>query len=305
MSLTQTTPYLQIRATKGWANLRLREVWQYRELLYFLCWRDIIIRYKQTVVGAGWAIIQPVLSMIVFTLVFGGLAQIPSDGVPYPLFSFAALVPWGFFSGAFTRASSSLVSSANLISKIYFPRLIIPTSAVMAGIVDYLISFAVLVVMLWVYVAFGQSAPFIAQFTAPLGISPYDIPQMQAISINWLWLPYLTGLAFVTTLGVSLWFSAIMVRFRDVRFIVPFAVQLWMYMSPVVYPSSLIQNDTLRLIYGLNPMTGVVEGFRWALLGTDTQPSLIIIASSAVALALLVSGAFYFKKQERTFADVI
>ncbi|HRF94133.1 MAG TPA: ABC transporter permease, partial [Aggregatilineales bacterium] len=242
MTIPQQVPYLQIRPTKGWANLQLREIWRYRELLVFMVWRDIIIRYKQTVVGAGWALVQPVLSMVVFSVVFGGLAGIPSDGVPYPIFNFAAMVPWTFFSGAFTRAANSLVNSGPLISKIYFPRLIIPTSTVFAGIIDFFIALAVLIIMMWVYILFGQITPFLPQFTNPLGIAPYTIIQIPFISITWLWLPYLTIILVMTTLGVSFWFSAMMVPYRDIRFTVPFVIQLWLYISPVVYPTSMIKN---------------------------------------------------------------
>lgn len=304
-----TTPHpishIQIRPSKGWAHLNLFELWRYRELLIFMMWRDIIIRYKQTVVGVGWVLVQPILSMVVFSLIFGGLAGIPSDGVPYPIFNFAAMVPWTFFSGAFTRSALSLVGNGPLITKIYFPRLIIPTSTVFAGLIDFFIALAILIIMLWSYILLGQPAPFLAQFTTPLGIAPYPLVQIPFISVNWIWLPYFTLIAIVTTLGVGYLFCAMMVPFRDIRFIIPFVIQVWLYISPVVYPSSMIENPTLQLIYSLNPMTGVVDGFRWALLGTIEMPVLSILISTGMALVLFLIGTFYFRRQERTFADII
>jgi len=298
-------PYLQIRPSSGWANLQLREIWRYRELIVFMIWRDIIIRYKQTVIGAGWALVQPVLSMIVFSLVFGGLAGIPSDGIPYPIFNFAAMVPWTFFSGALTRASNSLVNNGPLITKIFFPRMILPISTVFAGVIDFFIALAILILMIWVYILFGQPAPFIPQFTTPLGISAYSIVQIPFISLNWLVLPYLLLIAIMTTLGISFILSSVMVPFRDIRFIVPFLIQMWLYISPVVYPSSMIKNEWLRLVYSLNPMTGVIDGFRWALLGTTDAPIGSIILSTIIALVLMLGGAIYFRQEERSFADVI
>ncbi|HRE49297.1 MAG TPA: ABC transporter permease [Aggregatilineales bacterium] len=272
-------PTTIIRPSTGWVSLKLAELWQYRELLYFLIWRDVKVRYKQTVIGAAWAIIQPFMTMVVFSLFFGQLAQIPSDGVPYPVFSFAALVPWTFFATGLTGASNSLVGSANLIKKIYFPRLIIPLSTVFAGFVDFFLAFAVLLLMM---LGFG---------IIPTG--------------NVIWLPVFLLLALITSLGVGLWLSAMNVQFRDVRYIVPFLTQFWLFATPIAYPSTLIKNDLLRAIYGLNPMTGVVEGFRWALLGTNTAPGGIIIVSTLTALILLVSGAFYFRRMEKNFADVV
>jgi len=273
-------PELVIRPSSGWLGLKLREVWEYRELLYFLTWRDIKVRYKQTVLGAAWAILQPVLSMVVFTIFFGELAGIKPDGdIPYPVFSYAALVPWAFFAHGMTESANSLVLSANLIKKIYFPRLVIPIATVLSGVVDFLLAFAVLVVMMVIY-----------------GIVPTS---------NVIFLPLFLLLAFVAALGVGLWLSAMNVQFRDVRYTLPFLTQLWLFMTPIVYPSSLIKNDVLRTLYGVNPMAGVVEGFRWALLGVDTGPGPIILVSSAMALLALVSGAFYFRRMEKTFADVV
>ena len=272
-------PYLRIEPSKGWVSLKLNELWEYRELLYFLTWRDIKVRYKQTVLGAAWAIIQPFMSMIVFTLFFGGLADIPSDGVPYPIFNYTALVPWTFFATALGASSNSLVGNSNLIKKVYFPRLVIPISTTLAGVVDFLLAFSVLILMM-VY----------------FGIVP---------TLNVVFLPIFLLLAFMTSLGVGLWLSAMNVQFRDVRYTIPFLTQLWLFITPIVYPSSLIENDTLRAIYSINPLVGVVEGFRWALLGTDTAPTLVIIPSFFAALALLLSGAYYFRRMEKTFADVV
>lgn len=271
--------HLHIMPSHGWVSLKLRELWVYRELLYFLTWRDIKVRYKQTVLGALWAIIQPFMTMVVFSLFFGQLANIPSDDVPYPLFSYAALVPWSLFSNGLTMASNSLVGSANLIKKIYFPRLVIPISTVLAGIIDFVLAFAVLLLMMLYF-----------------GILP---------TLNVVFLPFFILLAFVTSLGVGLWLSAMNVQFRDVRYTVPFITQFWLFATPIAYPSSLIKNDVVRVIYGLNPMAGVVEGFRWALLGTNTMPGPMVLVTTGAALLLLVSGAYYFRRMEKTFADVV
>jgi lipopolysaccharide transport system permease protein len=253
-------------------------LWEYRELLYFLVWRDIKVRYKQTALGAAWAIIQPFFTMVVFSLFFGKLAKMPSDGVPYPLFCFAALVPWTLFSNGLSQSSNSLVGSAHLITKVYFPRLVIPISSVFSGTVDFLISFVVLLGLMAVY-----------------GIFPTG---------NTLWLPLLILFAFISSLGVGMWLSALNVQFRDVRYIVPFLTQIWLFATPIAYPSSLL-SEPWRTIYGLNPMVGVVEGFRWALLGSDTAPGPIVMVSSMVALFLLVGGAFYFRRMEKNFADLV
>ena len=270
-------PTAHLSPSSGWTSLKLNELWEYRELVYFLTWRDIKVRYKQTVLGAGWAIIQPFMTMVVFSLFFGSLAKIPSDGIPYPVFSFTALVPWTFFSNGLSQASNSLVGNANLIQKVYFPRLAAPLAAVLAGFVDFVLASIVLLGIMFFY-----------------GIVP---------TANIIWLPFFLILVVITSLGVSLWLSAMQVQFRDVRYLVPFLTQLWLFATPVAYPSSLL-SEPWRTLYGINPMTGVIEGFRWALLGTNTAPGPIIIISSLVALALLVSGAFYFRKMERTFADV-
>jgi lipopolysaccharide transport system permease protein len=269
---------VHIRPSKGWVSLRLGELFEYRELLYFLVWRDIKVRYKQTALGASWAVIQPFFTMVVFSLFFGRLAKVPSDGIPYPIFSFAALVPWTFFATSLTNSSNSLVGSANLIKKVYFPRLAIPIATVLSGLVDFAIAFAMLGLMMVWY-----------------GITP---------SIHALWLPFFLLLALVTSLGVGLWLSAMNVQYRDVKYVVPFLTQFWLFATPVAYPSSLLTGKW-RPLFALNPMVGVVEGFRWSLLGTHTNPKSIIAVSSLAAIAILVSGAFYFRRMERTFADVV
>jgi len=271
-------PIIRIEPSKGWVSLKLRELWDYRELLYFLTWRDVKVRYKQTVLGAAWAIIQPFFTMIVFSVFFGRLAKVPSDGIPYPIFSYAALVPWTFFAHGLTQASNSLVSHANLIKKVYFPRLAMPVARLLAGTVDFVLAFIVLLIMMLAY-----------------GILP---------TLNALWLPLFLLLALITSLGTALWLSAMNVQFRDVGYTVPFITQFWMFITPIAYPSSLL-SEPWKTLYGINPMAGVVEGFRWALLGTDTPPGPIIAVSSLAALALLVSGAFYFRRMEKTFADVV
>lgn len=271
-------PVQRIEPSRGWVSLRLRELWEYRELLYFLTWRDIKVRYKQTALGAAWAIIQPFFTMVVFSLFFGKLAKIPSDGIPYPIFSYAALVPWTFFANGLSQSANSLVGSANLIKKVYFPRLTIPISTVLSGVVDFLLAFAVLLGMMLYY-----------------GIVP---------TLHALWLPLFLLLALMTALGVGLWLSAMNVQFRDVRYIVPFLTQFWMFATPIAYPSSLL-SPTWRVVYGLNPMVGVVEGFRWALLGKGTAPGPMIAVSALAALVILITGAYYFRRMEKTFADVV
>ena len=269
---------LRIAPSRGWVSLKLHELWDYRELLYFLIWRDIKVRYKQTALGATWAIIQPFFTMVVFSLFFGHLGKIPSDGVPYPIFAFAALVPWTFFANGLSQSSNSLVGSSSLITKVYFPRLIIPLGSVFSGIVDFIIAFAVLLGMMLFY-----------------GLVP---------TLNILWLPLFLLLALVASLGVGLWLSALNVEYRDVRYVVPFITQFWMLATPIAYPSSMLP-EPWRTVYGLNPMAGVVEGFRWALLRTNSAPGPIIAVSAAAALLILVTGAFYFRKMERTFADIV
>lgn len=272
LSLTVITP------PAGWPSFALRELWTYRELLYFLVWRDIKVRYKQTGLGLAWALLQPLLTMAVFSLFFGRLAKVPSDGVPYPVFALAALVPWTFFSYGLTQSAHSVVADQQLITKVYFPRLAIPVATVLSGLVDLVPAFAVLLVLL-LY----------------LGITP---------SLAVLWIVPLLLLAFVTALGAGLWLAALNVRYRDVRYTLPFLAQLWLFATPVAYPSSLL-GEPWRTIYGLNPMAGVVEGFRWALLGTSTRPGPMIAVSAAAALLLLVGGAVYFRRMEASFADVI
>jgi lipopolysaccharide transport system permease protein len=267
-----------IRPSRGWRALDLRELWEYRELLYFLVWRDIKVRYKQTALGASWAVIQPFFTMVVFSLFFGRLAGVPSDDLPYPVFSFAALVPWTFFATGLTMSANSLVQSQELLKKVYFPRLTIPLAPVLGGVVDFAIAFVVLLGMMWYY-----------------GI----VPGLAAVVV----VPLMV-LALVTSLGVGLWLSALNVQYRDVRYAVPFLVQIWLFATPIAYPSSLL-DEPWRTVYAVNPMVGVVEGFRWALLGADTAPGPMIIVSSVTALAILAGGALYFRRMERTFADVV
>jgi len=271
-------PHLRIQPSHGFVPLKTRELWQYRELLYFLVWRDIKVRYKQTALGVLWAIIQPLLTMIVFSVFFGKFGKLSSDGIPYPIFSFAALVPWTLFSNGLTQATNSLVASSNLIKKVYFPRLIIPIATVLAGVVDFVLAFAVLLVLMVIY-----------------GITP---------TINTLWLPVFLLLTIIASLAVSLWLSALNVEYRDIKYVIPFLTQIWLFATPIAYSSNLL-DEPWRTIYGLNPMVGVVEGFRWALLGTNTQPGMMAIMSSAAALLLLFTGAYYFRRMEKTFADTI
>jgi lipopolysaccharide transport system permease protein len=264
----------------GWASLGLLELWKYRELLYFLTWRDILVRYKQAVLGVAWAILQPLLTMIVFTVVFNKVlgVQSPSSDVPYAVFSFAGLLPWQFFAGALSRSGISLVGNANLLTKVYFPRLVIPISAVLAGLLDLAISFVVLIGLMAAY-----------------GIAP-----------TWhvVFLPLFVVLAIATALAVSLWLSALNVLYRDVQYVIPFLVQLWMFVSPVIYPINSIPAGPLRIAFALNPMTGVIGGFRWALLGQQFPGGYMWI-SVAVVVPLFFGGLFYFKRMERVFADVV
>ena len=269
---------IRIEPSNGWVSLRLPELWAYRELLYFLVWRDIKVRYKQTALGAAWAIIQPFFTMVVFSLFFGKLAKMPSDGVPYPIFAYAALVPWTFFASGLTQSSNCLVGSSNLIKKVYFPRLAMPIATVLSDVVDFALAFTVLLVMMFY---FGT------------------IPTLRI-----LYLPLFLLLALFTSLGVGLWLSALNVRFRDVRYVVPFLTQFWMFATPIAYPSSLL-SEPWRTLYGLNPMVGVVEGFRWALLGSGSAPGPMIAVSSIAASAILIGGAFYFRRMEKTFADLV
>ncbi len=269
-------PHQRIEASNGFVPIKVKELWEYRELFFFLVWRDIKVRYKQTALGAAWAIIQPVMTMIVFSIFFGKLGKIPSDGVPYPIFSFAALVPWVLFSNGLTQATTSLVGSSHLIKKVYFPRLIIPVASVLAGVVDFFLAFGVLLLMMLYF-----------------GIFP---------TINILWLPVFLFMTVTASLAVSLWLSALNVEYRDIKYIIPFLSQIWLFATPIAYSSSLL-SEPWRTLYGLNPMVGVVEGFRWALLGTDTQPGFMVVVSLVASLVFLISGAFYFRRMEKTFAD--
>jgi len=287
-SITPGTPeeVLILRPTRGWSALNLGDLWRYRELIYFLIWRDVKVRYKQTALGASWAILQPFITMVVFTLLFGRLAKMPSDGIPYPLFSYTGLLPWGLFTKAIGDAGRSMVTNRSMITKVYFPRLSIPLSSVLAGLVDFGLSFLVLIGMILVY----NYVPALK----------YQVVITPAI----LTLPLFLLLALVTSLGVGLWLSALNVQYRDVNYILPFLTQFWLFITPIAYPASMIP-EKWQLLYSLNPMTGVVEGFRWALLGVKEAPSPMIAISSSIAILLLVTGLFYFRRMERTFADEI
>jgi len=271
-------PTVVIVPEHGWISLNLSELWAFRDLMLFMTWRDITVRYKQTLLGVAWAIIQPFFSMIVFSLFFGRLAKVPSDGIPYPIFSYAALLPWQYFSSALSSSANSLVGSSAIISKTYFPRMIIPLAAIITPLFDFFIAFLFLLLMMVFY-----------------HITP---------TWNVLWLPFLLMLASITALGVGFWLSAMNVRYRDVRYAIGFLMQLWMFASPVVYSTTLVPSGW-RVLYGLNPMSGVISGFRWALLGTNTAPDFMTIASVAVAFMILISGAFYFRRMEKDFADMI
>jgi homopolymeric O-antigen transport system permease protein len=267
-----------IRPSTGWVSLQLRELWEYRELMYFLTWRDVKVRYKQTALGGAWAIIQPLLAMIVFSLFFGRLAGLPSDGVPYPIFSLVALVPWTFVANGLTQSSNSLVLNERIITKVYFPRLAVPIATILAGVVDFALAFLVLLGMMAYY----------------------------GIALTWsaLWIPLLLLLALATALGMGLWLAALNVQYRDVRYAVPFLTQVWLFATPVAYSSSLV-GEPWRMVYAINPMVGVIEGFRWVLLGTGTAPGRLISVSCVVTLLVLVGGMLYFRRMERTFADVV
>ncbi len=273
-----TTIY--IKPSKGFAALNLRDLWIYRELIYFMVWREVKVRYKQTMLGAAWAIIQPVLTMVVFTFLFGRVAKLPTDGnVPYPIFSYTALLPWGLFVNALNQASRSLTSNQNMVTKIYFPRLVLPLASILSGLVDFVIAFVILIGLMIYY-----------------KISP---------SFSALWVvPVFLLLTIVTALGVALWLSAINVQYRDVNYALPFMTQFWLFITPVAYSSKLI-SEKWQLVYSLNPMAGVVNGFRWALLGVGNGPDTGLWISVCVSLLLLISGLFYFRNMEKTFADTI
>ena len=273
-----SSPAILIRPISGWVALNLRDLWEYRELLYFLVWRDLKVRYKQTVLGVAWVVIQPVFITLVFSVFFGRLVGVPSDGIPYPVFAFCGLLPWQLFAYAVTNASNSLVANDRLITKVYFPRLVIPLSAVLSGLVDFIFAFAVLLAMMAYYGIF----PTLALWT----------------------LPGFLLMAMASAVGVGLWLSAFNVEYRDVRYTLPFITQLWFFISPVAYPTSLVP-EKWRFLYGLNPMTGVVEGFRWALLGTSQSPGAWLGVSVVVTIALLIGGLYYFRRMEKNFADVM
>jgi lipopolysaccharide transport system permease protein len=271
-------PIFLIQPEEGLASLNLRELWEYRELLYFLVWRDLKVRYKQTVLGAAWAIIQPVFMMVVFSLFFGRLAHVPSDGIPYPVFAYCALLPWQLFAHALSESSNSLVANERLITKVYFPRLVVPLSSVLGGLVDFAIAFVILILMMAYY-----------------GIRP-----------TWaiVTLPAFILLAMATALGVGLWLSALNVKYRDVRYTLSFMIQFWLLATPVAYSSSLVP-ARWRALYGLNPMAGVVEGFRWALLGKSEGPGALLAVSVVVVVLILIGGLYYFRRMEAEFADVV
>jgi lipopolysaccharide transport system permease protein len=271
-------PHTRIEPSKGWISLGLRDLWQYRELLFFLAWRDIKVRYKQTALGAAWAVIQPLFTMLVFTLFFGRLAKVPSDGIPYPLFSYTALLPWQLFAYALTESSNSVVANERLITKVYFPRLIVPLASILSGLVDFVIAFTLVIgMMVW-----------------------YGVRPTWAV----LTLPFFVIFTMMTALGVGLWFSALNVQYRDVRHTLTFIVQFWLIASPVAYSSTLVP-ARWRPLYGLNPMAGVIEGFRWALLGKAQAPGTMLCVSVVVVAIVLVGGLYYYRRMEKTFADVV
>ena len=267
-----------IAPSSSWLDLNLRELWDFRELLYFFVWRDLKVRYKQTAIGAAWAILQPFLTMVVFSLFFGALAHIPSNGLPYPIFYYSALLPWMYFAGALQNATNTMVEHQRVITKVYFPRLLLPMAAVVSGLVDLAIGFVVFLGMLLYYrIAPGRAI---------------------------LLLPFFLLLAVLTALGVGLWLSALNAIYRDVRYVLPFLIQFWMFASPVAYPSSLVPGRW-RWLYSLNPMTGVIEGFRWALTGRGAPPNLLLTVSSAAVLLVVAGGVAYFQRMEGTIADVV
>jgi lipopolysaccharide transport system permease protein len=278
MALLKQPELVHIKPSTGLAALNLGDLWIYRELVLFMIWRDIKVRYKQTFLGAAWAVIQPLLTMLVFNFVFGTVAKVPTDGVPYPIFSYTALLPWGMFTTALNTASRSLTANQNMVTKIYFPRLVLPLASVLGGIVDFAIAFVILVGLMIYY----RVTPTIAVWMLPLFLL----------------------LTLITALGTALWLSAINVRYRDVNYVLPFLTQFWLFLTPVAYSAKII-SEKWQVVYSLNPMAGVVNGFRWALLGTDTGPGLTMAVSVAIAVLVLISGLFYFRSMERTFADMI
>jgi len=267
-----------VEPPQGWFNLRLREAWEYRELLYFLVWRDIKVRYKQTLLGAAWAIIQPIVTMVIFSVIFGKLAKLPSNGIPYPIFSYVALLPWQLFSRALSDASGSLVSNQQFVTKIYFPRLFLPSASILSGLVDFLIALTILFGMMWYY----------------------HIP----LTIRALILPFLIIFTLITCMAVAMWLAAFNVKYRDVKYVLSFLVQIWMYATPVAYSSTMVP-EQWRSLYGLNPMVGVVEGFRWALLGQQIAIAPLVGASVLTVIPLFIGGLLYFQRMERIFSDII
>jgi lipopolysaccharide transport system permease protein len=278
---TSRPPHLVIEPKKSWATLNLHDLWRYRELFYFLTWRDVKVRYKQTTLGAAWAIIQPVLNMLLFTVLFGKLARMPSDNIPYPLFAFAGLLPWTFFANSITSSGNSLVGSSHLITKVYFPRMIIPSASVLAGMVDFAFAFAVMIALIvW-----------------------YQVP----VGVNLLMLPVLILLTSMLALGIGMWLSALNVKYRDIRYVIPFLVQFWMFATPIIYPTSMMPQN-YRLILALNPMTGIIEAYRVALLGKVNGAHFNWVAlgfSAVITIAVLVFAAYNFRRMERTFADLV
>jgi len=272
-----TESVIKIRAERGWAPLNLKDLWNYRELLYFLTWRQIKVRYKQTALGFLWAVIQPFTMMVVFSVFFGNLLNAPSDGIPYPLFSFAGLLPWNLFAQGLSLSSNSLVADSNLIKKVYFPRLVMPLSGILPPLVDFCFAFLVLTGMMIFY---GQG-----------------------ISIRILALPAFVILPMLTATGVGLWLSALNAKYRDIQYTVPFLIQLWLFASPVAYASSILPQG-YQVLYGLNPMSGVVEGFRWALLGTE-PPGYLLLVSTAIVIVILITGFYFYKRSEKSFVDVL
>jgi lipopolysaccharide transport system permease protein len=278
MSGTKEASVVFIKPSRGWALPQIRDVWAYRELLYFLVWRDLKVRYKQTILGVLWAIIQPFFLMVIFSIFFGKLAKIPSEGIPYPIFAYTALLPWSYFAQSLNSCSESLVGNSHLITKVYFPRFIIPVSSILSGLVNFAISFSILLAMMFYY---------------------HIIPTSSV-----LLLPLFIVIAMATALGAGLWLSALNVQYRDIRYAISFLVQFWFFATPVVYPSSLVP-EKWRLFYSLNPMVGVIEGFRGALVGKGQIMGLMFIVSIIVTTLLLITGTFYFRRMEKGFADVV
>ncbi len=274
----RVAPIYKLQPTKGWVRLDFKEMWSYRELLYFLTWKEVKVRYQQTIMGIAWAIMQPAFSMIVFTIFFGKIAKMPSDGIPYPLFSYTALLPWTFFTSGVSKSANSLVGESQLLKKVYLPRLFLPLSKNISCLVDFAMAFLVMIGLFFYY----------------------DV----SLTANLLWLPVFIVLAFFASFGVGLLLSALNAQFRDVRYIIPFLIQMWLFITPVVYPSSMLPAK-FKLVYSLNPMVGVVDGFRWALLGVGHSPGLTVFTSFVVTAIIFVIGLYYFNVMEKTFADVV